>query len=202
MNPIALLPSPLRTAAEIVLTLAVAIVIAYLAQAFVVKPYQVPTASMVPTLEPGDYLIADRLSLDFRDPARGEIVVFHPPYCVQGENTEGVCNTNDPTRRVGPAGETFIKRVIGLPGELIWAKAGHVWVKPAGGKPTELVESYLHGTRTAAFRRTLIPTGCYFMMGDNRADSLDSRKWGCEPRADMIGIARLRYWPIDRLGIL
>jgi signal peptidase I len=201
MNPIALLPPRLRAAAEIVLTLLMAILIAYLAQAFVVKPYRVPTASMVPTLEPGDRVIADRLSLDFRDPSRGEIVVFHPPYCVQGENRDGVCKTDDPTRRVGPAGDTFIKRVIGLPGEVIWATAGHVWVKPPGGKATELVEPYLHGTRTASFLRTLVPAGCFFMMGDNRANSDDSRDWGCEPRPDMIGIARLRYWPIDRLGI-
>jgi signal peptidase I len=202
MNPIALLPPRLRAVAEILVTLAMAILIAYVAQAFVVKPYRVPTVSMVPTLKPGDRVIADRLSLDFRDPSRGEIVVFHPPFCVRGDNSQGVCDTDDPTRRVGPAAETFIKRVIGLPGELIWAKAGHVWVKPAGGKAMRLVEPYVHATRTATFRRTLIPAGCYFMMGDNRSDSLDSRTWGCEPRADMIGIARLRYWPIDRLGIL
>jgi signal peptidase I len=202
MNPIGLLPPRLRAGAEIVLTLLMAVLIAYVAQAYVVKPYRVPTVSMVPTLEPGDRVIADRLSLDFRDPSRGEIVVFQPPYCVQGENSQGVCDTSDRTRRVGPASDTFIKRVIGLPGELIWAKAGHVWVKPAGGKPTELVEPYLHGTRTASFPQTLVPAGCFFMMGDNRADSLDSRKWGCEPRSDMIGIARLRYWPVDRLGIL
>jgi signal peptidase I len=202
MNPIALLPPRLRATVEILLTLVMAILIAYAAQAFVVKPYRVPTVSMVPTLEPGDRVIADRLSLDFRDPTRGEIVVFHPPACVRGENSQGVCDTNDRTRRVGPAADTFVKRVIGLPGELIWAKGGHVWVKPAGGKPIRLVEPYLHGSRTAAFPRTLVPAGCFFMMGDNRADSLDSRSWGCEPRADMIGIARLRYWPIDRLGIL
>src|SRR5262245_35301157 len=80
MNPIALLPAPLRTAAEILLTLVMAVVIAYVAQAFLVKPYRVPTSSMAPTLQPGDRVIADRVSLHFRDPARGEIVVFHPPF--------------------------------------------------------------------------------------------------------------------------
>ena len=70
MNPIALLPPPLRAVAEIVLTLVVAAVIAFIAQAYIVKPYRVPTGSMIPTLQPGDRVIADRLTLDFRDPAR------------------------------------------------------------------------------------------------------------------------------------
>jgi signal peptidase I len=202
MNPIAMLPPPLRSAAEIALTLVMAIVIAYLAQAFVVKPYVVPSVSMSPTLKKGDRLIADRLSLEFRDPGRGEIVVFHPPTCVTGENFQGVCTTTDRTRRVGSSSQTFVKRVVGLPGELIWATGGHVWVKAAGSKPVELPEPYLHSTRTANFRRTLIPAGYYFMMGDNRGNSDDSRKWGCEPRSDMVGIARVRYWPLDRVGIL
>src|SRR5438128_5408305 len=88
MNPIAMLPPPLRSAAEIVLTLVMAILIAYLAQAYVDKPYRVPSVRMSPTLEPGDRLIADRLSLAFRDPARGEIVVIHPPACVTGQNKD------------------------------------------------------------------------------------------------------------------
>ncbi len=203
MNPIALLPSPLRTAAEIVLTLAVAILIAYLAQAFVVKPYQVPTDSMSPTLKPGDRLIADRLSLDFRDPARGEIVVFHPPACVAGQNApDGVCDVADRTRRVGASSQTYVKRVVGLPGELIWGRGGHVWVKAAGKRAVRLPENYLNGLHTRRFARTLLPAGCFFMMGDNRAHSDDSRTWGCEPRSDMLGIARVRYWPLDRIGIL
>lgn len=202
MNPIAVLPAPLRSAVEIALTLVMAILIAYLVQAFVVKPYRVPTASMSPTLKPGDRLVADRVSLEFRDPARGEIVVFHPPICVAGENSEGACNTADRTRRVGASSETYVKRVIGLPGELIWAKGGHVWVKAAGKRALRLPETYLHGVRTDHFAKTLIPSGCYFMMGDNRGNSDDSRMWGCEPRSDILGIARVRYWPLDHIGIL
>jgi signal peptidase I len=202
MNPITLLPPPLRSAAEILLTLVMAVVIAYLAQAFVVKPYRVPSASMSPTLKPGDRLIADRLSLQFRDPGRGEIVVFHPPTCVTGENKDGVCSTSDRTRRVGASDQTFVKRVIGLPGELIWGRGGHVWVKAAGSKAVRLPENYLHGVRTQNFARTLLPAGCFFMMGDNRDNSYDSRVWGCEPRSDILGIARVRYWPVDHIGIL
>ena len=202
MNPIALLPPPLRTAAEILLTLVMAVVIAYVAQAFLVKPYRVPTSSMAPTLQPGDRVIADRLSLHFRDPARGEIVVFHPPVCANGQNYGGACLTNDLTKRIGASSETFIKRVVGLPGETIWAKDGSVWVKAPGGRGHRLSETYLNGRKTKSFPRTQLPAQCYFMMGDNRQRSDDSRTWGCEPRGDIIGVARVRYWPLDRLGLL
>ena len=202
MNPIALLPPPLRAVAEIILTLVVAAAIAFFAQAYIVKPYRVPTGSMIPTLQPGDRVIADRLSLDFRDPTRGEIVVFHPPICQGDHNSEGACDTNDLSLRVGASPETFIKRVIGLPGETVWAKHGSVWVKSPGQRAHRLSEPYLHGRRTASFPHTLLPQKCYFMMGDNRGSSDDSRMWGCEPRGDMIGIARVRYWPLDRIGLL
>ena len=202
MNPIALLPHPLRAVAEIVLTLVVAAAIAFIAQAYIVKPYRVPTGSMIPTLQPGDRVIADRLTLDFRDPARGEIIVFHPPICRGDHNSEGACDTNDLSLRAGASSQTFIKRVIGLPGETIWARHGSVWVKSPGQRVHRLSEPYLHGRRTASFPHTVIPQKCYFMMGDNRGQSDDSRMWGCEPRGDMIGIARVRYWPLDRIGLL
>ncbi len=86
MGLLSALPKPVRTVLETVVTLVVALGIAWLGQAFVVKPYRVPTPSMVPTLEPGDRVLADRLSLDFADPGRGQIVVFHPPHCRCGHN--------------------------------------------------------------------------------------------------------------------
>ena len=157
---------------------------------------------MAPTLQPGDRVIADRISLRFRDPARGEIVVFHPPVCKNGLNYGGACTTNDLTKRTGASGETFIKRVVGLPGETIWAKGGSVWVRAPGGPGHRLPESYLHGRRTESFGKVQLPAQCYFMIGDNRGRSDDSRQWGCEPRDDILGVARLRYWPLDRLGTL
>ncbi|HEY0386904.1 MAG TPA: signal peptidase I [Gaiellales bacterium] len=202
MNPIAMLPAPLRAAVEIVLTLAIAAGIAYLAQAYVVKPYRVPTGSMIPTLKPGDRVIADRISLDFSDPSRGEIVVFHPPVCSGANNVSGACTTPNLSLRTGASTVTFIKRVIGLPGETIWAKNNHVWVQDRGGQPVRLNEPYLHGGVTPRFPKTVIPSRCYFMMGDNRQSSDDSRTWGCEPRGDILGVARVRYWPLGRLGLL
>ena len=197
------LPAPVRTVIDTVITLAVAVAIAWLGQAFVVKPYRVPTPSMVPTLEPGDRVLADRLSLDFSSPSRGEIIVFHPPHCTAGHNdSSGVCTAPQLRLRDGLAGTTFVKRVIGMPGETVWAQGGHVWVKDPGRKPVRLHEPYTHGQPTTNLPRTPIPSGYYLMLGDNRRISEDSRIWGLEPRDGMIGIARVRYWPLGRIGIL
>jgi signal peptidase I len=192
-----------RTVLDTVITLAVAVAIAWLGQAFVVKPYRVPTPSMVPTLEPGDRVLADRLSLDFSSPSRGEIIVFHPPHCMAGhDDSSGVCTSPQLALRKGLAGTTFVKRVIGLPGETVWAQGGHVWVKDRGKKPEQLNEPYTHGQSTTNLRRQTIPSGYYLMLGDNRRISEDSRIWGLEPRDGLIGIARVRYWPLGRIGIL
>lgn len=197
------LPTPVRTVLDTVITLAVAVAIAWLGQAFVVKPYRVPTPSMVPTLEPGDRVLADRLSLDFSNPSRGEIIVFHPPHCKPGHNdSSGVCTAPQLGLRAGLAGTTFVKRVIGLPGETVWAQGGHVWVKDPGQKPVRLNEPYTHGQPTTNLPKQKIPSGFYLMLGDNRRISEDSRIWGLEPRDGMIGIARVRYWPLSRIGIL
>src|SRR5438067_1805260 len=96
MGVFATMPKAVRTVLETAVTLAVALAIAWLAQAFVIKPYRVPTPSMVPTLEPGDRVLADRLSLDFTSPHRYQIVVFHPPHCTGGHSDSmGVCTTPD-----------------------------------------------------------------------------------------------------------
>ena len=194
-------PTPLRTVLELVLTLAVAVGIALLAQAFVVKPYQVPTESMVPTLLPGDRVLADRVTTRFRDPQRSEILVFHPPACPDAISRDGVCDTPILDRRTGLSSETFIKRVIGLPGETLFTRNGRVWVKPPDGQAHVLTEPYVNGPTTIVGRVT-VPKGYYFMMGDNREHSEDSRIWGPEPADGIIGIARVRYWPLDRIGLI
>jgi signal peptidase I len=191
--------APVRAIVETVLTLLVAGLIAYVTQAFIVKPYRVPSGSMLPTLAPGDRVLADRISLRFGDPHRYQIVVFHPPSCKPGFG-EDVCTTTDVRRRVGASDTTFIKRVVGLPGETLYADArGRVWAKPPGEKAVRLDESYLDG-ETTSMERVKVPEGYYFMMGDNRALSDDSRKWGPLERDEIIGVARARYWPIDRRG--
>src|SRR4051812_15483702 len=134
------LTGPMRAVVETVVTLAIALLIAYLGQAFIIKPYRVPSGSMLPTLEPGDRVLADRISLRFTDPHRGQIVVFHPPECVAAFNEEGVCTTTAFGRRTGYSDTTFIKRVIGVPGDTVTTRDGHVWVKPKGGRAFALDE--------------------------------------------------------------
>jgi signal peptidase I len=206
MGVFASMPKGVRTVLETVITLAVALAIAWLAQAFVIKPYRVPTPSMVPTLEPGDRVLADRLSLDFGNPHRFQIVVFHPPHCSGGHSDGmGVCTTPELDLRDGLAGTTFIKRVIGLPGETVWSQGGKIWVQDPGKPKFSLDEPYVSNHQEIAGRaleRTTIPKGYYLLMGDNRGISDDSRDGGLEPRSGIIGVARARYWPIRRIGTL
>jgi len=206
MSVFASMPKGVRTVLETAITLAVALAIAWLAQAFIIKPYRVPTPSMVPTLLPGDRVLADRLSLDFGDPHRFQIVVFHPPHCTAPHSDGmGVCTTSDLTLRDGLAGTTFIKRVIGLPGETVWSQDGKIWVQDQGKPKFSLDEPYVQNHQEIAGRalqRTVIPKGYYLLMGDNRGISDDSRDWGLEPRGGIIGVARARYWPIRRIGTL
>jgi signal peptidase I len=191
---------------ELVLTVAIALGLAVLLQAFVVKPYKIPTGSMEPTLQIGQRILVNRLDTD---PGLGAIVVFHPP--VGADNAaDPVCG--DPQQGPGhlaacdkglPAEstQTFVKRVVGLPGDHLKIVNGQVYVngvlerapysRPCDGQPD------------CTFPQTIIvPPGEYFMMGDNRGDSLDSRFWGPEPQRWIIGTAFFTYWPLGRLGTL
>ena len=174
----------------------VAIGLALVIQAFVVKPYRIPSPSMVDTLEIGDRVLVNRVVYHLRDVARRDVIVFRYPM-----NRDVV----------------FIKRVVGLPGDRLQAKEGKLWVN---GEPQE--EPYVHQTNgvtdptdpagaivgtTMSHPWSLdeeytVPDGSYFMMGDNRANSDDSRVWGPVPEDDLIGAAFFTYWPLDRLGAL
>ena len=179
---------------ELIVILAVAFGLAYVVQAWVVKPYRIPTGSMEPTLDVGDRVLVNRLVYRFHGPHRGDIIVFHPP----GRGNEAVRGAK------GEASVTYIKRVIGLPGETIQITGGIVTVcKPAGQNCHALKEPYTEGALTAPrYGPYTVPQGDYFVMGDNRGDSLDSRYWGPLPRRNIIGEAFLIYWPPDRIGLL
>jgi signal peptidase I len=206
MAVFASMPKGVRTVLETVVTLAIALAIAWLAQAFIIKPYRVPTPSMVPTLLPGDRVLADRLTLDFGTPHRYQIVVFHPPHCTDPHSDSmGVCTSPELGLRDGLAGTTFIKRVIGLPGETLWSQDGKIWVQDGSKPKFSLNEPYVNDHQEVAGRalqKVTIPKGYYLLMGDNRGISDDSRDWGLEPRDGIIGVARARYWPIRRIGTL
>jgi signal peptidase I len=191
---------------ELVITVAVAVALALLIQAFIVKPYRIPSPSMVPTLAVGQRVLTNRLE---GSPSVGDIVVFHPPHGADFENP--VCGSpaqgnghpqacNKPTPQ--ESNQTFIKRVVGGPGDTIKILDGHVYRNGVREKDSYIVPC-AQDTPACNFRTPIkIPPGEYFMMGDNRPDSEDSRYWGPVPDKWLIGVAFFTYWPPDRIGFL
>ena len=192
------LPHGWRVTIDWIVTIVGAIAIVLAIKAWVVNPYRIPSSSMEPTLHCArpangcearfsDRVLANRFIYRFREPERGEIVVFETPPAAQA--------------RCG-AGGTFVKRLIGLPGERLElrSEAGFSFVYIDGKK---LPERYiLQGRRDAGGPETFdIPAGQFFMMGDNRSQSCDSREWGTVPRANLIGKVFATYWPPNRISI-
>ncbi len=198
----------IRSAAELVLIVAIALGLALLIQAFLVKPYEIPSASMLPTLRINQRILVDRLGTHFIDPQIGDIYVFHPPAmetCAdpnQGENQLGqdgkaACDFAQ-TRR---SSQTYVKRVVGLPGDHLRIVNGHVIRDGVQEKDSYTIPC--NGGGECNFPQTItVPKGDYYMMGDNRPDSLDSRFWGPVPKSWLIGEAFFTYWPPDRIGVL
>ena len=197
-----------RAAAELVLIVAIALGLALAIQAFVVKPYEIPSASMEPTLKIGQRILVDRIGDDFSSPKIGQIWVFHPPTSETcADRSQGVTSAERPDPQAcdvagaKQSGQTYVKRVVGLPGDRLSIRRGHVYrngVREFTGDDVPCTgggECWLPKTFT-------VPKGDYYMMGDNRPDSLDSRFWGPVPRSWMIGKAFLTYWPPDRIGSL
>jgi signal peptidase I len=201
------LPRGLRVTLDWILTIAGAILIVLALKEWVVNPYRIPSSSMEPTLNcakglsPGqsgclgdssDRVLACRICLDFRSPSRNDIVVFNTPSAAAAKCGEG---------------GTFVKRVIGLPGETVKEDdSGFIWIRGPGDKKfVKLKEPYLSKARRLADSNHFgtswkVPEGRYFMMGDNRSQSCDSRTWGSVPRDKLIGIVFFVYWPPDRIG--
>jgi signal peptidase I len=179
---------------ELVMILVAALGLWYVTDHWIVKPYRIPSASMEPTLESGDRVLVNRFIYRFHDPRRGDIVVFHPPgrggQAIDGASTE--------------ASVYFIKRVVGLPGETIEGRSGHVLICTAPNVGCHILqEPYLRQKAAPSnFGPVVIPPDHYFMMGDNRAISEDSRVWGTLPRSYIIGEAFVTYWPLDRVRTL
>jgi signal peptidase I len=197
-----------RTVAELVLIVAVALGLALAIQAFVVKPYEIPSASMEPTLHIGQRILVDRLGNDFSGPKLGQVWVFHPPAsetCSNGNQGLTSSGREDPeacdTRGSHESGQTYVKRVVGLPGDRLSIRNGHVFRN--GVREHDSYTIPCDGGGECWFPKTFtVPKGDYYMMGDNRPDSLDSRFWGPVPRSWMIGSAFFTYWPPNRVGSL
>jgi signal peptidase I len=202
-NPIDLLthglPRQWRIAIDWAITILGAIAIVLAIKAYVVNPYRIPSSSMEPTLHcarPGsgcesrwsDRVLANRFIYHFRNPKRGEIVVFKTPPAA-----EVACNSGD----TGSGGETFVKRLIALPGDRWREQNGFIYLN---GK--KLNEPYVKADRRdmeTIPEKTVAP-GQYLMLGDNRASSCDSRRWGTVPRKNLIGPVFAIYWPPGRIG--
>jgi len=178
-------------------------------QAWFVKPYKIPSGSMEPTLQIGQRILVDRIGMHFTSPHIGEIMVFHPPVndeiCsdhAQGETAQGAVMPQA-CDHVGnkESSVTFVKRVVGLPGDHLQIINGHVIRN--GKQESAPYAVACQGVQICDFRKTIVvPKGDYYMMGDNRPDSEDSRFWGPVPRSWLIGQVFLTYWPIGRIGFL
>ena len=191
------LPRRLRIAVDWFVTIVGAIAIVLAIKAWVVNPYRIPSSSMEPTLHcarpaPGcearfsDRVLANRFIYHFHDPERGDVIVFKTPAAAKAK-----CG----------AGGTFVKRIIGLPGERVQMRlrrgAAYVYID---GK--RLDEPYIENDRRdiGPAETYRVPAGHYFVMGDNRSQSCDSRVWGSVPRQNVIGKVFMTYWPPLRIS--
>ncbi len=192
---------------ELVVIVAMAIGLALGIQAFLVKPYQIPSGSMLPTLEPGQRVLVNRLSEKLgSSPEIGDVLVFHPPRGADGDAGRQCGEQREPGQACGTptddrSDQNFIKRVVAGPGDTVYVQDGHPvvngemaeedFIKGCAGDPicnlTEPIE---------------VPPDHFFMMGDNRGSSDDSRYWGPVPRDWIIGKAFFTYWPPRSIGLL
>jgi signal peptidase I len=181
-----------RALVEWIVVVVVALVAALLIKTFAIQAFYIPSPSMVPTLEPGDRVLVNKLSYDFHSVRIGDIVVFRRP---PADTTVGI--------------DDLIKRVVALPGQTISVSGCKVFVN---GKAED--QSYLpNGWQNASSEYCTVwttnlpnpykvPAGDYFVMGDNRKDSYDSRYWGPLPGSYIVGRAFVRMWPPSRAGLL
>ncbi|UTI62383.1 signal peptidase I [Paraconexibacter antarcticus] len=189
---------------EFVLIVALAVGLALSVQAYAVKPYRIPSESMLPTLKVGDRVLVNRLSHRLGSaPKVGQVVVFTPP--AGAEAVPARCGVQDRNGRACPAptprraSTTFVKRVVAVGGDRISIRGGHVIRN--GVRERDAYTLPCRPDDGCDFPRAItIPRGDVFLMGDNRGNSDDSRFWGPIPRAWVIGQASLRYWPLGRLG--
>lgn len=164
-------------------TIVVSLAIFAVVYIFLFQPHQVDGKSMEPNFHNAEYILTDKISYRISSPKRGDVVVFHSPQ---------------------DAGTDFIKRIVGVPGDLVMVKDGYFYLNG-----TRLDEEYINDPGKVAPGRFLregataeVPNGQYLVMGDNRLHSSDSREWGFVPRTNIVGRAFFRYWPVDVFGTI
>lgn len=166
---------------EIVIFVVLAVIIVLPIRLFVAQPFVVDGESMHPTFENGDYLIVDELTYHFEKPQRGDVIVFRYP---------------------GNPSIFYIKRIIGLPGETVHIVNGTVTITKTDGNQITLNEPYAVDDDATYNGTTNLGPDQYFVMGDNRPESSDSRVWGPLPAQNIIGRVFLRLYPLNEIGIL
>ena len=174
-----------RWVVEWAIVLVVALAVALLVRAFVVQTFFIPSASMEPTLQIGDRILVDKLSYRLHDVHRGDIVVFgRPPGETAAQNIQDL-----------------VKRVVGMPGETIWSTGGNVYVQGADthGKVLQIPEPVPGTMLGPPIARFVIPANDYYVLGDNRGNSDDSRFWGPIPRSLIVGRVVMRIWPLSQV---
>ncbi len=184
---------------------ALALGLALAIQAWLVKPYQIPSQSMEPTLDVGQRVLVNRFIYHFTDPGIGDVVVFHPP---AGADRGTECGVPHRPREACPkataaeSSQNFIKRIVAGPGDTLSVRNGHPVVNGVE-KASEPYTLPCGASSACNLPKSItIPPDSYFMMGDNRGASDDSRFWGPVPRRWIIGEAFATYWPPDRIGTL
>lgn len=174
--------SPKKVFLEWVIIVVIAVLASLIVRTFVFQTYFIPSASMEPTLQIGDRIIVNKLSVDFGTIHTGDIVVFKSP----------------PAENCGAGVIDLVKRVIGVPGDTLTSKGNTIYIN---GHPLD--EKWPHTEPIGPpIGHVTVKAGHYFVMGDNHSDSCDSRFWGTVPRSDIIGKAFLRIWPLSRIGFL
>ena len=173
-------PTRSRAVVEWVVLIVAALLIALVVRTFVFQAFYIPSPSMVPTLEVGDRVLVNKLSYDFGDPERGDVVVFKAP---PGAAT--------------PDMKDLVKRIVGLPNDTIEGHDGHIYINGH-----QLDEPYLPASvQSKTFAPVHVPPNSYFMLGDNRQSSRDSTVFGPVKGSTFIGSVFLTIWPLDRISI-
>jgi signal peptidase I len=157
------------------------LVLAFGIRHFIAEARYIPSESMLPTLEVNDRLIIEKISYRFREPRRGDIVVFRPTAAIRKAKPDFK--------------DALIKRIVGLPGETVEVDEGQVYINGQ-----RLIEDYLFDMPDDSWAPTRVPENAYLVLGDNRDNSYDSRSWGFVHNDELIGRAAVRVWPPHRIG--
>jgi signal peptidase I len=179
---------------EAVKTVGLSLVLAFGVHTYIAEARYIPSGSMEPTLQVDDKLMVEKVSYYFREPKRGDIVVFNPTKALRAQGFK----------------DAFVKRVIGIPGDRVEIKQGGVYINDHRLTEAYVTDGKLTSTNTctssgiSAFlaQPATIPKGSFLALGDNRIDSYDGRCWGLVNKNDVVGRATFRYWPLSRMGTL